>query len=853
MSEIVYACIISLNRIGQGFCEHAAGMFIQASLLVIILLSVDVILRKHARATLRYWIWMLLVVKLLLPVSFSIPTGIGSWSQPYVRSALQTIQRAVASRDRAAQEPAGVLSTASSIPSLPEPDSLASTTKPVEVAAVGPEDLTWQGGVFLLWCAGVLILSGRMLQRWRFVKRLGSRGQPAPDELVEALDRCLPLAGMSRRIEIRILPNTGSPAVCGLLRPVILMPKGLLSRLSAENLKAVLLHELVHIQRGDLWLSCLQTVLQIVYFYNPLVWLANASVRRIREQAVDETVLVALGAQAESYGNTLIDIAEMAFSRVSPALRLVGVAESRKSLEGRIKHMVTRPIPRNARMRVRDVLVVVAIGAILLPMAAAGAGTPQGVPELPPEIAELFAMSKDDLVAEFGPPNQIFFGDAQYELDNLPEQYFMVYGDLALSFRVKNNGVVEITLLGPAYVFGNGVRVGDSEAKVTQAFGPDFTFEETPGKDFLMYEGLGLGFEVDKSDRTVMEINISQDYGDADRQYAVAQAAVFVEQLPEKIARLDIDSADLKRVKEVFGEPLKYIWGKETLAADDLPGFFVMVYPAGFHVFMGGDEVIELRHEGGRSLYVLEGGICVGSTVEEVLAVMGAPKKTVQGKAIDWSDSDTVLFRDIKGTKGHCYYHCPDQHLRLWFWNDKLMAIYMTRSDYGKDKDEDKDRDEPFDPEFARLLAQRVAQLDIDSADPAGVKAIFGEPLKYLWGNKTFNTDALPENYIMDYPCGFRVWIGHGRIRELRHSDNSPYLYAGVLGIGAPIDEAVALLGSPDEVVQGQENTFKDRVLYRDIDGRAGHGYYRRADQNVRLWFWNDKVKSIYMTRSDFD
>ncbi len=298
----------------------------------------------------------------------------------------------------------------------------------------------------------------------------------------------------------------------------------------------------------------------------------------------------------------------------------------------------------------------------------------------------------------------------------------------------------------------------------------------------------------------------------------------------------------------MFGEPLKYIWGDETFKAEDLPDRFIMMYPAGFRVFMSDGHIVELRHEGGRSGYVLKGGIRVGSKLDEVLAVYDPPKKTVQGKPIDWQDSDNVLYRDIEGRKGHDYYYLPDKDLRLWFGDDKLLAIYMTRSDYGEDKD-----DKPWDPEFARLLPSRVAKLNIDSADSQGVKEIFGEPEKYVWGNRTFKPDALPENYIMNYPCDFSVWMKKDRIQEIRFGRKSPYAYRDKLRIGASLEEAIELLGKPDETVQSQKNAFKDRVLYRDIDGTKGHCYYRRADQNVRLWFWGDKLIAIYMTRSDFD
>jgi beta-lactamase regulating signal transducer with metallopeptidase domain len=147
------------------------------------------------------------------------------------------------------------------------------------------------------------------------------------------------------------------------------MPTSLLEELSNDKLKAVLIHELVHIKRFDLWINFAQTFLQIIYFYNPFVWLANAVVRRLREQAVDETVLVAMGTEAKSYSNTLIDIAEMAFFKTNFGLRLIGVAESKKSLHRRIKHMLSRPIPKSAKIGVLSLITLIALAAVLLPMA----------------------------------------------------------------------------------------------------------------------------------------------------------------------------------------------------------------------------------------------------------------------------------------------------------------------------------------------------------------------------------------------------------------------------------------------------------------------------------------------------
>jgi len=86
MNQTINTCITGLNNIGQGFWDYAAGIFIQSSVLIILLLTIDFLLRKRVRAVFRYCLWMLLFVKLVLPASFTLPTGIGYWAGDYFTS-----------------------------------------------------------------------------------------------------------------------------------------------------------------------------------------------------------------------------------------------------------------------------------------------------------------------------------------------------------------------------------------------------------------------------------------------------------------------------------------------------------------------------------------------------------------------------------------------------------------------------------------------------------------------------------------------------------------------------------------------------------------------------------------------
>ncbi|MFB0553376.1 MAG: M56 family metallopeptidase, partial [Phycisphaerae bacterium] len=532
MNQSINTCITGLNNIGQGFWNYAAGIFIQSSVLIVLLLIVDSLLRKRVRAVFRYCLWMLVFIKLVMPASFTLPTGIGYWMGDYfpsevsmskwipqteeiVPTTLNIHQRSIPLEPVVTNETA-VIDIYQGLSPL-EP----AITNETAASGIELEHICWQGLVFLGWLVGMLVLLVLLVKRVCFVRGLIAQSRPANGRLLEMLDECRCLIGIRQNIELRLSGNRLSPADCGLFKPIILMPATLPKKLSREKLKAVLIHELAHIKRGDVWVNLLQTTLQIVYFYNPFVWLANAMVRRVREQAVDEMVLVTLKPETKSYSNMLIDIAEMAFWRPNFSLRLIGVVESKKALERRIKHMLSRPVPKSSKLGYLGLIAIIVIGAILLPMGSnsmAEAANIQKISRVHSETKTIvpgvgvgdytLGMSKDEVLRKLGEPEEIFFAGERYTLDNLPKRYFMSFGDI--SFRIDNDTVKGITAISPYYKFTNGLGVGDSEKEIKQAFGDDLHLEEGRGRDFLVYKDKGLHFEIHKMDRTVMEINVTQ-------------------------------------------------------------------------------------------------------------------------------------------------------------------------------------------------------------------------------------------------------------------------------------------------------------------------------------------------------
>jgi len=132
---------------------------------------------------------------------------------------------------------------------------------------------------------------------WRWTQRLESplRAFPCPlDRASESLRTKVDVALSGadvRRERIRLGPGRGLPAVAGLVRPAILLPRQIVERLGTDELRAILLHEESHRKRRDpLRALVLRCALSLFYFYPPLWWLAHR-LRESSESACDESVL----------------------------------------------------------------------------------------------------------------------------------------------------------------------------------------------------------------------------------------------------------------------------------------------------------------------------------------------------------------------------------------------------------------------------------------------------------------------------------------------------------------------------------------------------------------------------------
>ncbi len=158
---------------------------------------------------------------------------------------------------------------------------------------------------------------------------------------------------------------------------------------------------------------------------------------------------------------------------------------------------------------------------------------------------------------------------------------------------------------------------------------------------------------------------------------------------PAKFEKLNINTADLDDVKTALGSPIQYIWqGKKWPASTpeaELGNAFIADYPEGVSVFfskyvMDANQpvIIEVRytHPG----YFYAGKIQVGSPLEDVFKVVGEPRQTVDGGKCLFEDG--VLYKNFEGSSGESYYGRQDKHVRFFFYDGKVVALYLTSDHY---------------------------------------------------------------------------------------------------------------------------------------------------------------------------
>jgi beta-lactamase regulating signal transducer with metallopeptidase domain len=164
-----------------------------------------------------------------------------------------------------------------------------------------------QTALVALWLAGLLALSVKAARQLRHTRWVIRRSEPLNEGWIRTA-----FAELCERLSLRRAPgllgsdDVRTPQAIGLVRPLVVLPRPGLEKLSPPEVSMTLCHELLHLRRGDLWLGWVPALAHRIFFFHPLAAMAAREYAIAREAACDAEVIQILGSAPQAYGRLLL-------------------------------------------------------------------------------------------------------------------------------------------------------------------------------------------------------------------------------------------------------------------------------------------------------------------------------------------------------------------------------------------------------------------------------------------------------------------------------------------------------------------------------------------------------------------
>jgi bla regulator protein blaR1 len=302
------------------------------------------IFKNHLTAQTHYNLWFLLLLALplpLIPLQFmSFTDSLSFWNS---NSSLHS----------------------QAVPSAEIPLRKSNWMEDITVS-VERYDLTFlNNAVFYTWISGVAILAVFTLIAMLKINKIKKHTNSLRNNrLLSLFEHCKHKLKITKSIIVGESSLVKTPMTFGLFKTYVVLPRHFDQWLSEKDIEYIFLHELTHYKNKDFAVNYLMVILQILYWFNPLVWLAFRRMRLDREIACDAGVLNSLDEQAYlEYGNSIIHFAHKASRAVTIDLanHLNG---SNEQIKTRIKKIAYFK-PESKRMRWKSAAILISAGIFI--------------------------------------------------------------------------------------------------------------------------------------------------------------------------------------------------------------------------------------------------------------------------------------------------------------------------------------------------------------------------------------------------------------------------------------------------------------------------------------------------------
>ncbi|MEN1681558.1 MAG: M56 family metallopeptidase [Planctomycetota bacterium] len=302
----------------------------QLSVLVLLVALIGRLTDKRA-PRLQHTLWLAVFVKAITPPIWTSSFGLFSWSQAEV--AISPVE--------------------------------------TEAASSSPSVFTFLASALMaIWLAGLVTAVAVQWRRFANLRRLVADNLTADDTpICQWANETARELGLRRSPRVVVSPGNLGPAVFGLWRATILLPRTLVESADESVLRPIIRHELLHARRGDTFFAALQAAVAVVWWHNPLIWFAIASSNRVAERCVDRDVIRRFGEACGDYARALLRVVELR-TKPAPASGLAGLCSAEITAD-RLKDVFDetrrrRAMPRIVGRVLRAATLIAAL-AIILP------------------------------------------------------------------------------------------------------------------------------------------------------------------------------------------------------------------------------------------------------------------------------------------------------------------------------------------------------------------------------------------------------------------------------------------------------------------------------------------------------
>ncbi|QDV20858.1 Regulatory protein BlaR1 [Gimesia panareensis] len=365
-----------IENISQTVLEATISSTMAASMLVLFVAAVNILARKWLTAGQMGLLWGLVLIRLAMPIG---PES--SFSLQYLF--LSSTQKSASDTDLPEQwEPIDVNLDEATLHAGSQIQSIDSRSTPElsHTEAFRHTLMRIVESLFtflpLIWFVGALLLLGQMLlTHWRFTRKVNRTAFSTDNRLLHLWNTCCEQVHFRRSVPVIVSDDISQPSVMGALRPILLLPADV-TELNENQLRLIMLHELAHLIRRDLWVNWILFGLRLLHWWNPLYWLADTRYHALREQSRDAMVLRWLDAESPEnenhdsrleYSELLLTLAQRPEAqsrwRISLPVSLLGFLKNplrKRSLANRLKAL------RTATVKMHPLHRTLVISAIIL-------------------------------------------------------------------------------------------------------------------------------------------------------------------------------------------------------------------------------------------------------------------------------------------------------------------------------------------------------------------------------------------------------------------------------------------------------------------------------------------------------